>query len=137
MAVLSGAEAREQANLVYVRGTYHIALTNSTTGNYTFQTTYSTVQSDEVTSGVGGYARLSFTYTSDDMLAFKTGQPLSKKVATFIHDGSSGIFEFNHVVLLREIGGAFSVVGFQTITPSITLIAGKLVKININLLHGA
>lgn len=136
MAVLSAAEVREQAGLVYTRGTYYIALTNSTT-NYTFQTIYSKVQADEVASGAGGYARLSYTYTTSDLQAFVTGQPLAKKIATFIHDGSSGIIDFNYVVLLREVAGVYSVVGFQSLGTNITLLAGQLVRININLLHGA
>ena len=135
MAVLSAAEASEQAASVYVRGTYYIALTNSST-RYTSKTTYSTVQADEVTTGTGGYARLSYTYTNADLLPFSSGKPLSKKVATFVHDGSSSNIVFNHVVLLREVSGTYSVVGFQTLSGTFTLSAGNQVKINLNLTHG-
>ena len=97
---------------------------------------YSTVQADEISSD-GGYARLSFTYTSADLLAYDNGQPIAQKVATFVHDGSSADIVFNKVVLLREVGGTYSVVGFQEVAESVTVSNGEFAEININILHGA
>ena len=72
MAVLTSAEVNEQADLSYVRGTYYVALTY-TTSNYNSSLSYSTVQADEVTAGSGGYARLSYTYSAADLLAYSNG----------------------------------------------------------------
>jgi|TARA_B100000085_G_scaffold121862_1_gene110986 hypothetical protein len=135
MAVLSAAELEDQAELSYVRGTYYVALTNSNT-DYTEATTYATIQSDEVSSSNGGYTRVSYTYTASDVLAYSNGQPLSKKVATFVHDGTAGDILFNYVVLLREVSGTYSVVGFQKLTDSAIITSGNQAKIDISILHG-
>lgn len=135
MAVLSAAELDSQAELSYVRGTYYVALTNAAT-NYTSTTTYATIQSDEVSVSDGGYTRISYTYSASDVLAYSNGQPLSEKVATFVHDGSTGTISFNYVVLLREVSGTYSVVGFQRLSELAVITAGNQAKININVLHG-
>jgi|TARA_R100000030_G_scaffold31967_1_gene23528 hypothetical protein len=135
MAVLSAAELQAQAELSYVRGTYYVALTNSNTA-YTETTTYATIQADEVSTSNGGYSRLSYTYSASDVLAYSKGQPLSKKVATFIHDGTSGDISFNYVVLLREVSGTYSVVGFQKLSELATITTGNQAKIDISVLHG-
>lgn len=135
MAVLTSAEVNEQADLSYVRGTYYVALTLSSS-EYTSGVSYSIIQSDEVTSGVGGYARLSYTYTAADLQAYSNGQPLAQKVANFVHDGSSGNITFNNVVLLREVSGTYSVVGFERLAESATIANGNYAKISINILHG-
>lgn len=135
MAVLTAAEVNEQADLSYIRGTYYIALTVSSVP-YDSSLSYSTVQADEISSA-GGYARLSYTYTSADLLAYDNGQPIAQKVATFVHDGSSDDIVFNNVVLLREVSGTYSVVGFQEISESVTISNGEFAEIDINFLHGA
>lgn len=135
MAVLSAAELDAQAELSYVRGTYYVALTNAST-DYTASTTYATIQSDEVSTTDGGYTRVSYTYTSSDVLAYSNGQPLSKKIATFVHDGSTGTIDFNYVVLLREVSGTYEIVGFQKLAESAVITAGNHAKINISVLHG-
>jgi hypothetical protein len=135
MAVLSAAELNAQAELSYVRGTYYVALTNSST-DYTEATTYATVQSDEVSSSNGGYTRVSYTYTASDILAYSNGQPLSKKIATFVHDGSTGDIAFNYVVLLREVSGTYSIVGFQKLSDLAIITSGNQAKIDISILHG-
>ena len=135
MAVLSAAELQAQAELSYVRGTYYVALTNSNTA-YTETTTYATIQADEVSTSNGGYSRLSYTYSASDVLAYSKGQPLSKKVATFIHDGTSGDISFNYVVLLREVSGTYSVVGFQKLSELATITSGNQARIDISVLHG-
>ena len=135
MAVLSAAELDSQAELSYVRGTYYVALTNATT-NYTTTTTYATIQNDEVSTSNGGYTRVSYTYLASDILAYSNGQPLTKKVATFVHDGSTGTINFNYVVLLREVSGTYDIVGFQRLSESAAITAGNQAKINISVLHG-
>lgn len=135
MAVISAAELEDQAELSYVRGTYYVALTNATV-DYTEATSYSTIQSDEVSTSNGGYTRVSYTYTASDVLAYSNGQPLSEKVATFVHDGSTGTIDFNYVVLLREVSSTYEIVGFQKLSQLAVITAGNQAKININLLHG-
>ena len=135
MAVLTAVEVNEQADLSYVRGTYYIALTDSSTA-YDSSLDYTTVQADEISSN-GGYTRLSFTYSSADLLAYDNGQPVAQKVATFVHDGSSSDIVFNNVILLREVSGTYTVVGFQEVAESVTISNGEFAEININILHGA
>lgn len=133
MAVLTEAEVNEQAELGYVRGTYYVALTDSSTP-YTSSLNYTTVQADEVTAGDGGYARLSFTYTTADLIAYSNGQPIEEKLAIFVHDGSSADIVFNHVVLLREVSGTYSVVGYQQIEDGVVLSSGESAQIKVNVL---
>ena len=136
MAVLTSAEVNEQVGLSYIRGTYKVALTSSVT-NYTSALSLATVVADEVPAGNGGYARLSYTYSNADLLAFSTnGQPLAEKVATFFHDGSSVDMIFNAVVILRDVSGTLTVVGYQQLSDDVVLSAGNSAKININLLQG-
>lgn len=135
MAVLTSAEVNEQVSLSYVRGTYKVALTFTTT-DYTSTVSLATVEADEVTVGTGGYARLSYTYSPADLLAFSNGQPLAQKIATFVHDGSSADMTFNYVVLLRDVSGTVTVVGFQKLAETAILSNGNFAKININFLQG-
>lgn len=135
MAVLTSAEVNKQVSLSYIYGTYKVALTLTNT-DYTSTTPLSTVVADEVTAGTGGYARLSYTYSASDLLAYSNGQPLAQKVATFVHDGSSGNITFNYVVLLRDVSGTITVVGFQKIGETVVLSNGNFTKININILQG-
>lgn len=135
MALISANELNEQAELAYVRGTYYVLLLNSAT-EYTSSTTYSDILSDEVTAGTGGYARLSYTYTSSDLLSFNNGQPLSQKIANFVHDGSSSDITFTHVALVREVSGTYSIVGIEAVGEVAVLSNGKTASINIDVLHG-
>lgn len=135
MAFLSAAESQAQAELAYVRGTYYVALTNATT-DYTSSTTYSTIVSDEVSTSNGGYSRVSYTYSASDVLAYSNGTPLTQKVATFVHDGSTGNIDFNYVVLLREVSGSYSIVGYEKLAALSTITSGNKATININFNHG-
>lgn len=135
MAILSAVELNEQAELAYVRGTYYVALLYSLTG-YNSATTYSDITADEVTLGDGGYARLSYTYSASDLLAYNSGQPLSQKVAEFVHDNSSTDIIFTHVAVLREVSGTYTVVGIESVGEVAVLSSGKTARININILHG-
>lgn len=136
MAVLTSAELIDQAESAFIQGTYKIALTYNLTA-YTSAVTLTTVETDEVTTGDGGYARLSYTYTAADLETFSNGQPFAEKIAQFVHDGSSTNIVFNHIVLLRDVSGTVSVVGFQVLDEVITLQNGNTAKIKINLLSGA
>jgi|TARA_B100000085_G_C18542295_1_gene512450 hypothetical protein len=136
MAVLTSAEVVDQAESAYIQGTYKIALTYNLTP-YTDAVSLATVETDEITVGDGGYARLSYTYTSSDLATYKNGQPFTEKTAEFVHDGSSTEIRFNHVVLLRDVSGTVTVVGFQTIDQVAVLTNGSTARIKINILHGA
>lgn len=135
MAILSAEELSQQADLSYVRGTYYIALLYSTTG-YDSGVDYSDITADEITAGTGGYARLSYTYTAADVLAYSNGQPLSQKIANFVHDGSSDDITFTHIALLRDVSGTYTVVAVESVGGVAVLSNGKTAAININVLHG-
>ena len=137
MAVLTSAEVNEQAELSYVRGTYSVALTLQTSTDYTSGVSLATIETDEVTVGDGGYARLTYTYDAADLLAYSNGQPLAQKQANFVHDGSSTDIEFNYVVLLRTVGADTTVVGFQKLAEVVNLTNGNFARFDINILHGA
>jgi len=138
MAVLTSAEVNEQAELSYIRGTYHVALTLQTSTDYDSSVSLATIETDEVTVGDGGYARLDFTYSAADLLAYSNGQPLAQKQANFVHDGSSTEMEFNYVVLLRTVGSdPTTVVGFQKLAEVVNLTNGNFARFDINILHGA
>lgn len=136
MAVLTSAEITDQSESAYIQGTYKIALTFNVTP-YTDSVSLTTVETDEVTVGDGGYARLSYTYTSSDLQTYSNGQPFAEKTAEFVHDGSSTDITFNHIVLLRDVGGTVSVVGYQTLNTTAVLTNGRTARIKINILHGA
>lgn len=135
MAVISRAELNEQAGLAYVRGTYEVALTYQLSG-YTSTVTAANIASDEVAAGTAGYARLTFTYTNADIIAYNNGQPLARKVASFVHDGSAADIVFTHVALLRDVSGTKTVVAVESVGSIATLSGGKTAVINIDLLHG-
>lgn len=135
MAIFSSEELNEQAELAYLRGTYYVALLNNPSG-YNETVTYADIVSDEVTAGVGGYARLSYTYDSGDLESYSNGQPLARKTASFVHNGSSGDIEFDHVAILREVSGSYTVVAIEPVGVTTTLSEGNTAVINIDFLHG-
>ena len=136
MAVFTSAEVVDQAESTYISGTYEIALTYNLT-EYTEEVSLADIQADEVTTGDGGYARLSYTYSAADLGTYENGQPLTEKTANFVHDGSSTEIRFNHIVLLRDVSGTVSVVGFKTLDEVAVLSNGSTARIKINILHGA
>lgn len=135
MAIIPADELNKQAELSYIRGTYYIALLYSQT-SFNSASDYDSILDAELTAGVGGYNRLSYTYSSSDLLPYNNGQPLSQKIASFVHDGSSDDIIFTHVALLREVDGDYSVVGIESVGEVAILNNGKTASININVLHG-
>lgn len=135
MAILSTSELYQQAELSYVRGTYYVALTQSSTG-YSSTVLYSNITADEVTSGTGGYARLSFTYSDTDLLGYNNGLPLIQKTCNFVHDNSTDVISFNHVALLREINSVYTVVAVDSVGTDVKLTSGNTATVRINVLHG-
>lgn len=135
MAVISAEELEDQAELSYIRGTYEVALLDS---EETFDQTVviADIVADEVVAGTGGYARLTFTYEAADIAAYSNGQPLSQKIANFVHDGSSEDIVFTHVALIRNVGGTRTVVGVESVGSTAVLSNGETAAVNINLLHG-
>lgn len=135
MAILSAAELDQQAELSYVRGTYHVALLYSLT-DFDSTIDYSDITSNELPAGTGGYTRVSFTYTSADLEAYNKGQPLARKTANFVHDGSSDSLTFTHVALLREVSSVYTVVAVQSLGDIAILSGGNTASINVDILHG-
>jgi hypothetical protein len=136
MAVLSAEELALQAALIYAGNTYEVLLLNKTSGTYQDSTAYADILSDEVTPGDGGYSRLSFTYAVEDIGSYSNGIPLDEKVAIFAHDGSSTDITFNHIALVRNDSGSFTLVAIENIGERAILSAGQTATININLLFG-
>lgn len=135
MSIISASELSEQAELVYIRGTYHVALLYSTT-NFDSSVDYADITASELTIGIGGYDRVSFAYTSADLSAYSNGQPLGQKTANFVHDGSSNGLTFTHVALIREIDSTYTVVAVQQLGDIAILDSGKIAAITVNVLHG-
>lgn len=135
MATISATELNEQAELAYIRGTYHVALLYSSS-DFTSSVDYTAVTAAELTAGVGGYNRISFTYTTADLLTYDRGQPLGQKVANFVHDGSSNSLIFTHVALLREVSSTYTVVAVQSLGDIAILDGGNTAAITVNILHG-
>lgn len=135
MAILSSEELAQQAEAVYVQGTYHVALLYNESG-YDATIDYTDVLADEVTVGTGGYARLSYSYTSGDLEPYSNGQPLEEKTANFIHDGSSEDIIFTHVALIRQVASQYTVVAVEPAGEVAILTNGNTASININILHG-
>lgn len=135
MAVISAAELNQQAELAYVRGTYYVALVNSNAG-FNETVSYSDITSAEVTTGTGGYARLTYNYTTSDLLSYERGQPLTQKTANFVHDGSSGDIIFTHVALLRLVGAEYTVVAVESVGRTVTLSGGNTAQVKIKFTHG-
>lgn len=135
MAIFSQAELYQQAELAYIRGTYYVALTQTSTG-YFSNVTYANIVADEVTAGTAGYSRLSFTYTEDDLLPYQNGQPFLQKSINFVHNNSDDILEFNHVALLREVDSIYTVVSVDSVGQDVRLTKGNTATIRLNLLHG-
>jgi len=135
MAILSSEELAQQAEDIYVQGTYYVALLYNEVG-YNAAIDYNDVLADEVTVGTGGYARLSYTYTSGDLLPYSSGQPLEEKTANFIHDGSDEDIIFTHAALIRQVGLQYTVVAVQPAGEVAVLNNGNTATITINILHG-
>ena len=135
MSIISAGELSEQAELVYVRGTYYVTLLYSAT-SFDSTVDYADITANELTVGVGGYDRVSFTYTSADLLDYSNGQPLGQKTANFVHDGSSDSLTFTHVALIREISSVYTVVAIEELGDIAILDSGNTAAIAVNVLHG-
>lgn len=136
MATISANELNQQASLSYVRGTYYVALLN-TSSTFTSSVTYAQVTAAEVTAGLGGYARVSFNYTSGDLSAYNNGQPLAAKTINFVHNGSASSIQFTHIAILRLVSSTYTVVAIESIGQTAVLNSGRTARFTINLLHGA
>lgn len=135
MALLSANELQEQAELCYSRGTYYVLLLNNLSATYDASTTYADITGDEVTSGLGGYSRLSYTYAAGDFTDSAYGVAVGNKLATFVHDGSSDVVEFTHAAIVRLVGSDYEVVGIEALGDKAVLSEGNSAKININIYH--
>jgi len=136
MAILSVEELSQQAEDAYVQGQYEVALLYSETP-YSSATEYADILADEVPPGTGGYARLTYTYASGDILAYSNGQPLSTKIANFVHDGSSEQIIFNYVALIRYLSSTYTLIAIESVGDTVILENGQIAKIDISILHGA
>lgn len=135
MALISANELQEQAELCYLRGTYYVLLLNNISASYDASTTYDDIIADEVTNGLGGYSRLSYTYTAADFTDSAYGVSVGSKLATFVHDGSSDVINFTHAAIVRLTGSDYEVVAIESLGDIAALSEGNSAKININIYH--
>jgi len=136
MAILSVEELSQQAEDAYVQGQYEVALLYRETP-YNAATEYADILADEVTINTGGYARLTYSYVLGDILTYSNGQPVSTKIANFVHDGSSEQIIFNYVALIRYVSSTYSLIAIEPVGDTVILENGQIAKINISILHGA
>ena len=79
--------------------------------------------SGEVTAGLGGYVRKTFTYASTDIGVYQTGLkaiPLARKSVTFTHDDSQDVLEWTHVALIRRSTSA--IVSITELTSTVQMV---------------
>lgn len=115
----------------FVGTNYEIALINNPTAQFSNESIYANVILNEVTSGFGGYARLTFSYTGAEVLPYENGYPLIKKSAVFVHDGSDDVMQFSHVAIIKEDAGSYELVAIHPIGSVVTLSNGRLFQVDI------
>lgn len=90
--------------------------------------TYEEIAAAEVTAGDGGYARLDFSYTAQDIEEMVSGIVSGTKRAIFIHDGSVNPIIYDHFVIVEKIpdGASFTydVVAIQPLGVTGRLVTG-------------
>ena len=105
VSTVNEEELKQIAKDTYVNESFDVVLINAPGSTFTPSDTYSTVVAGEITSGVGGYTRKTFTYASTDIGVYQTGLkavPLARKAVTFNHDDSQDVMEWTHVALIRR-----------------------------------
>lgn len=102
MAILSTAEIRKQAESILLNRTFQCLLLFNNSVPFTSAATYQDIVAAEVVAGTGGYSRLEFTYTSEDIEEIVSGVVLSTKRAIFIHNGSASEIVYDHFAIVEK-----------------------------------
>ena len=123
VSVVNAEELRQVAIDTYVNESFDVALVNSPGTLFGATDTFSTIISNEVTVGLGGYSRKTFTYSSTDVGTYQSGLraiPLARKSVTWTHDDSQQVVEWTHVVLIRR--STSSIVSVTQLTNAVQLV---------------
>lgn len=123
VSVVNAEELRQVAIDTYVNESFDVALINSPGTLFGATDTYSTVISNEVTAGLAGYSRKTFTYATADVGTYQSGLraiPLARKSVTWTHDDSQQVMEWTHVALIRR--STSSVVSVTQLTNAVQLV---------------
>ena len=102
MAILSTAEVRKQAESILLDRTFQCLLLYNDTVAFTPSATYQDILAKEVPLGDGGYSRLEFSYTSEEIEDIVSGVVTTTKRAIFIHDGSANPIVYDHFAIVEK-----------------------------------
>lgn len=101
-SVVHANEIARVATASYVSQNFKIALVDSPGTDYDADDPFATIMANEVTTGLGGYARQQIGFAPADVGTFDGEKTeLARKAATFTHNGAiNEVIRFSHVVIL-------------------------------------
>lgn len=101
MSIISTAELVRHAQAALVDRDFEAILLNR--GRiYSAQTSYSTFVLDEIASTAGGYSRVAFNFTNQDIVATATGTNTATKYLTWFHNGNENPMVFDHILVVEK-----------------------------------
>ena len=106
MPVPSTIHAQELGRIAtesYVNQAFKVCLIDAPGSDFDGDDAFSTIMTNEVTAGLGGYTRQQIGFASADVGTYESGKrSLARKAATFQHNGNlNEVIRFSHVVLLN------------------------------------
>lgn len=102
-SVVHANEIARVANASYINQNFKVLLVDAPGSDFDADDSFATITSNEVTAGLGGYSRQQIGFASADLGTFDGEKtPLSRRAATFTHDGTvSETIRFSHVVVIN------------------------------------
>lgn len=99
---VSSFELDRIATAAYVNQSFQVALVDAPGSTFDADDPLATVMANEVTVGLGGYARQTIGFTTADIGVFSEGKTeFARKAATFVHNNEQNqSYRFSHVVVL-------------------------------------
>lgn len=96
-------EIQRVATASYINQNFKVILVDAPGSDFDSDDSFSSITTNEVTAGLGGYTRQQIGFASADLGAYDGEKSeLARKAATFTHNGSvSEIIRFSHVVVLN------------------------------------
>lgn len=124
-ARVGSKELQRIADEAYVNNSFQVMLVDSPGSSFDADDPFSTVTANEVTSGLGGYARQTIGFASGDIGLYADGEvEFARKAATFVHNNQPGqSYRFSHVVVLNP--GATEVLATAKLANRATLSDGQ------------
>lgn len=95
-------ELRRVADSTYVNRNFKVCLVDAPGSTFDNDDPFATIMANEVTVGLGGYARQQIGYSAADIGLLEAGKlPFARKAAIFTHNGAANqAIRFSHVVVL-------------------------------------